>query len=149
MRQTADKYIFILSIYILYISFFFIQLKCFFHHYFIDKGSVIHHDLRKKKDIQNIICSIWVKKYYKCMTFSSWTHIAVKGLSALDFKAFPSITFAFPTALKRHFAVFFLKPCQNIFCSLIHTSLHSAKPQGSSSSYNALKKEGIIMNRAE
>lgn len=32
-------------------------------------------------------------------------------------------------------------------CFLIHTSLHSAQPQGSSSLYNALRKEGIIMNR--
>ncbi len=72
----------------------------------------------------------------------------VKGLSALDFKAFPCITFAFPTALKRHSAVFSLNG-QNIFCSLIHTGLHSAEPQGSSSSYNALRKEGIIMNRTE
>ncbi len=128
MRQTADKYIFILSIYILYISFFFIQLKCFFHHYFIDKGSVIHHDLRKKKDIQNIICSIWVKKY-KCMTFSSWTHIAAKGLSALDFKAFPSITFAFPTALKRHSAVFFPQTLSKYFLlSHSHKSSFSEAP---------------------
>ncbi len=53
----------------------------------------------------------------------------VKGLSALDFKAFPCITFAFPTALKRHSAVFSLNG-QNIFCSLIHTGLSFSRAPG-------------------
>ncbi len=72
----------------------------------------------------------------------------VKGLSALDFKAFPCITFAFPTALKRHSAVFFLKRSKHFLLSHSHRSSFS-RAQGSSSSYNALRKEGIIMNRTE
>lgn len=96
------------------------------------------------------------QKYYKCITFSFWTRMAycrVKGLSALDFKAFSLHCICLCNSFKQLISCTnrvnktFFSPCSLSSCFLIHTSLHSAQPQGSSSLYNALRKEGIIMNR--
>lgn len=102
MRQTADKYICIL-----YIRFYLIQLKCFFSSLF-HWQKLSHSPWPQEKERYSkyylLHMSQEVLQMHDFQLLNPYCR--VKGLSALDFKAFPSITFAFPTALKRHSAVF-------------------------------------------
>lgn len=102
--------------------------------------------------VQNIIGSILAKS----ISFSSWTRMAycrMKGLSTLDsWQAFGVYYICLANSFKglsswiNHVNKIFFSPCSLSSCFLIHMSLHSTQPQGSSSLYNALRKEGIIMN---
>lgn len=99
--------------------------------------------------VQNIIGSILAKRITNASVSAFepvWHIVEWRACQLLTLKRSACITFAFPTALNSSFLAQtvsikpLFSPCSLSSCFLIHTSLHSAQPQGSSSLYNALRK---------
>lgn len=122
----------------------------------IHKDRICSHLTAWLPSVKNIIWSIFAKSSTNASDAALepiW-HIAVwRAYLLLTLKHSACVTFAFPTALKGLFLAQTMS-IKSFFLSAVYPAAYSftrvfiqRSPQGSSSLYNALRKEGIIMNR--